>query len=170
MKILVLGLGNELYGDDGVGVHVVRSLKRNLRTKGKNPEWLEKVDFKESSLSGLALLDVIIGYDRLVVIDTIKKENPIPGRIRVLEEKKLRSFPGPSPHYVSFPQTLEIGKTLGLKVPREIQVIAVEAKNIYHLGEGLSEKMREALPAIVQKVTEVLKNKGRKWKKKKYLS
>jgi len=170
MKILVLGLGNELCGDDGVGIHVVRSLKRNIRTKGKNWEWLGKIDFKESSLSGLALLDDIIGYDRLVVIDTIKKENPIPGQIHLLEEKKLRSIPGPSPHYVSFPQTLEIGRKLGLKVPREIQVIAVEAKNIYHLGEGLSEKMKEALPAILQKAREVLKNKGRKWQKKKYSS
>lgn len=158
MKTLVLGLGNELYGDDGVGIQVIRHLKQEL-AEIKNPcEGFEDVDLEECSLSGLALLELVVGYDSLIIIDTIKKQFPVPGKIHVLEAKNLRAIPGPSPHYVSIPQTLEIGRKLGLQVPSKIKIVAVEAKNIYHLGEGLSEELTRSIPVVVEKVKQILKN------------
>lgn len=159
MKTLVLGLGNELYGDDGVGIHAIRWLKEDLR-KG-HLRIRDEVDFDECSLSGLALLDVIVGYDQLLLIDTIKRENPNPGKIHLLEEKDLRAVPGPSPHYVSIPQTIQMGRSLGLHVPSSIRVVAVEAKNMYHLGEGLSEAMKKCLPRIVERVKKLLTEEAR---------
>ena len=162
MKTLVLGLGNELYGDDGAGIHVVRRIKKDLMEMNKVSVRFKNVTFEECSLSGLALLDVIIGYDRLIIIDTIKKENPHPGKIRILKEKNVRYIPGPSPHYVSLPQTLEIGRRMGLKVPSEIQIIAIEAKNIYNLGEELTQEMTEAIPVIIKKVYKSLESEEKK--------
>jgi hydrogenase maturation protease len=158
MKTLVLGLGNELYGDDGVGIQIIRRLKQEVKGKRKSLRWLRNVDLEESPLSGIALLDLIVGYDTLIIVDTIKKQKPVSGRICLLDEKNLRSIPGPSPHYVSIPQMLEIGEKLGLKIPSKIKIIAVEAKSIYNLGEGLTEEMRKALPAIIRKVKLVLKS------------
>lgn len=157
MKTLILGLGNELYGDDAVGIHVVRKLRHDFEETKEETQWLENVEFEECSLSGIALLDVIVGYDTLIIIDTIKKSDPSTGKVHLLEEKDLRHIPGPSPHYVSIPQTLEIGKKLGLKVPKKIKIIAVEAKNIYNLGEGLTEEMTKVIPGIVENVKKVLK-------------
>jgi hydrogenase maturation protease len=157
MKTLVLGLGNELYGDDAVGIHVVRKLRLEFEAKKKNLKWTKNVEFEECSLSGLALLDVIVGFDSLIIVDTIKKSNPRTGKTHLLEAKDLRHIPGPSPHYVSVPQTLEIGKNLGLKVPTTIKILGVEAKSMYNLGEGLTEDMKKACPAIIEKVKEVLK-------------
>lgn len=154
MKTLLLGLGNELYGDDGVGIHVVRMLKQEKRTQPS--KGFEDVEMEECSLSGLALLDVIVGYDRLILVDTIKRETPVSGRIHLLTEEDVRAIPGPSPHYVSVPQMIELGRRLGLCVPDKIQIIAVEAKNMHYLGEGLSAEMREKLPAIILKVRDVL--------------
>lgn len=159
MKTLVLGLGNELYGDDGTGIHTVRLLKKELKAKKEDPSWLDNIDLEECSLSGLSLLDVIVGYDTLIIVDTIKKANPVTGRIHLLKEEDLRHIPGPSPHYVSVPQTLEIGKKLELKVPEKIKIIAVEAKNMYNLGEGLSPEMEKSLPSIVEEVKKVLKSR-----------
>jgi hydrogenase maturation protease len=157
MRTLVLGLGNELYGDDGVGLHVIRRLKQEFAESRKDCEGFEDIDFVECSLSGLALLDLVVGYDSLVIVDTIKRNSPVAGKIHVLEAENLRAIPGPSPHYVSIPQTLEIGKKIGLKVPSRIKIIAVEAKNIYHLGEGLTEETAKCIPIIVEKVKEILK-------------
>jgi len=156
MKTLVLGLGNELYGDDGVGIHVVRRLRRDFEIRKGKAKVLKNVNFEECSLSGLALLEIIAGYDALIIIDTIKKSNPSTGRIHFLEEKDLRYIPGPSPHYVSIPQTLEIGKKLQLKVPSKVKIIAVEAKNMYNLGEGLTEEMKKAIPAIASRIKKAL--------------
>jgi hydrogenase maturation protease len=157
MKTLVLGLGNELYGDDGIGIHIVRLSRDRLKTHQELLPDEENINFKECSLSGLALLDVIVDCDNLVIIDTIKRTNPVTGKIRVFDVTQLRHIPGPSPHYVSVPQTIEIGKTLGLKVPSQIKIIAVEAKNMYNLGEGLSPKMKEAIPKIIQELKSLLK-------------
>ena len=159
MKTLVLGLGNELFGDDGVGIHVVRQLKNDIEASKRFSQLYENVHFEECSLSGLALLDVIVEYDTLIIIDTIKKSNPATGKIHLLGGEELRHIPGPSPHYVSVPQTLEIGKKIGLKVPSRIKIIAVEAKNMYNLGEGLSKEMTKAIPAIVKEVKKILKSK-----------
>ncbi len=159
MKTLLLGLGNELYGDDGVGIHVVRKLRDEVKKKKKLAAQVEEVEIEECSLSGLALLDVIVGYDRLILVDTIKRNAPVPGRTHLLEEKHIRAIPGPSPHYVSVPQTIALGKKLGLHMPSRIQIIAIEAKNIYSLGEGLSREMEEKLPAIIRKVKDVLTGK-----------
>jgi len=158
MKTLVLGLGNDLYGDDGVGIYVVQHLRRELKSDKKSFPWLEETDFMESSLSGLSLLELVVGYEALVIVDTIKKENPVTGKIHLMDMKDLRHIPGPSPHYVSIPQILEIGKQIGLKVPSRIKIVAVEAKNMYNLGEKLSEEMKKRVPDISQKIKTVLKH------------
>lgn len=152
MRTLLLGLGNELYGDDAVGIHVVRKIKEESQNQPTGAFPQDDISMEECALSGLALLDLIIGYDRIVLVDTIKRESPCPGRIHLLEEGDIRAVPGPSPHYVSIPQMVEIGRRLGLHMPSRIQVVAIEAKNIYHLGEGLSAEMREKLPAIIREV------------------
>lgn len=157
MKTLLLGLGNELYGDDGVGIHVVRRLKEEAAEKDSTASLFRDVDLEECSLSGLSLLDVIVGYDRLIIVDTIKKGSPEPGKIHLLGENDIRALPGPSPHYVSIPQAIEIGRQIGLRVPTEIRIVAVEAKCIYSLGENLSPRMRARLPVIVRKVKGVLR-------------
>jgi hydrogenase maturation protease len=156
-KTLVLGLGNELFGDDGVGIHVVRLSRQKAEEKNKSflagqPD----IDFLECSLTGLALLDVIVGYDTLVIIDTIKSPRPEPGKIRLLDGAELRYIPGPSPHYVSIPQMIEMGQKLGLKVPAEIKIIAVEAKDMYNLGEGLTSEMKKAIPKIMEELRMLL--------------
>jgi hydrogenase maturation protease len=156
MKTLVLGLGNDLFGDDGVGLLVVRTLKEEFAFSRNSAAGNEGVDFEECCLTGLSLLDVIIGYDALVIIDTIKKPDPLTGRIHVLDGEDLRAIPGPSPHYVSVPQMIEIGRASGVHVPATIKVVAVEAKNVYDLGEGLSPEMRKSIPAVIKKVKEVL--------------
>jgi len=154
MKTLILGLGNELYGDDGVGLEVIRQLENRPaleKLKQKHPLTLEA-----SNLTGLKLLDIIAGYDVLIIIDTIKTSQPHTGRIKVLDGSQLRHIPGPSPHYVSIPQMINLGREVGLLMPRVVKIIAVEAKDIYHLGEGLTPEMQAAIPRIIQTLTRVL--------------
>ncbi len=158
MKTLVLGLGNDLFGDDGVGCQVVQQLIKE-REAGKVP-WapLDEVEMEACGLTGLKLLDVVEGYGRVIIIDTIKKDNPVTGRISVLKGSDLRHIPGPSVHYVSIPQAFSIGRAAGLEVPTEIDVIALEAKNIYQMGEGLTDEMTQAIPEIIKTLQRLLEN------------
>jgi hydrogenase maturation protease len=157
LKILVLGLGNDLYGDDGVGHQVVRLLEQEREAGRLSVGVACAADFVPCALSGLALLDVVIGYDALVIIDTILRPDPVIGRIRILDMANVRDVPGPSPHYISVPQTLALGRSLGLKMPETVKIVAVEAGNLHCLGEGLSEAMRSRLPAIIAATNGILK-------------
>ena len=157
-KTLVLGLGNDLYGDDGIGIHIIELINRHTEIKQKLSVLCDPVEFIPCSQTGLSLLDVIIGYDSLIIIDTIKKQNPTTGKIHTMEGSELRFIPGPSPHYVSIPQSIEIGKKLGLKVPKNIKIIAIEAKNMYNLGEKLTEEMKEKVPVVIKKLKSLLRD------------
>jgi len=149
MKTLILGLGNDLFGDDGVGNHVVRLLQQQRDRGEEAAGCLRGTELLECSLTGLKLLDVLEGFDRVILIDTIKRDRPVTGRITYLREKDLRHIPGPSPHYVSIPQALAIGRHSGMHVPDRIDVIAVEAKDLYRMGEGLTQEMTDAIPEII---------------------
>jgi hydrogenase maturation protease len=157
MKTLILGLGNDLYGDDGIGLHIIHLLQENSSALDSGSASENQIDLHPCSLTGLSILDEIVGYDNLIIIDTIKRENPVTGRITVMEEKDIRHIPGPSPHYVSLPQMIEIGRRLNLKVPDKIKIIAVEAKNIYNLGESLTPEMKQAVPDILSQLKSVLR-------------
>jgi len=156
-KTLVLGLGNDLYGDDGIGISIIKQIHQNPKLEKELAAICGSVEFKPCCQTGLSLLDQIIGYQSLVIVDTIKKTNPHTGKIHILEGNELRYIPGPSPHYVSIPQSIEIGKKLGLKVPTRIKIIAIEAKNIYNLGENLTGEMKKEIPVIIKKLKSVLK-------------
>jgi hydrogenase maturation protease len=156
LRILVLGLGNDLYGDDGVGHHIVRLLEKKRAARPLPPDGDIAVDFVACALSGLALLDVIVGYDALVIVDTILRSDPVVGQTRILDMPDVRDVPGPSPHYISVPQTLGLGRSLGLKMPEIVKIVAVEARNIHRLGEGLSETMLRRLPDVIAAADGVL--------------
>jgi hydrogenase maturation protease len=155
-NILVLGLGNELYGDDGAGLLAVRRLEREWTANPPRPTPGLTVAFEACPLSGAALLDVVRGADALLIIDTILRDEPVTGRVSILDGADIRDLPGPSPHYISVPQTLALGRSIGLHMPGKVTVVAVEAKNLYRLGEGLTAEMEAALPAVVAAARAVL--------------
>lgn len=161
MKTLVLGMGNELFGDDAVGIHIVRQLQAEKPGRKGQSHLTRNVNLEECTVSGLAILDYIIGYDRVIIIDTIKKTSPVTGKITILKGHELRHVPGPSPHYISIPQAVEIGKKMGLRVPIAIDIIAVEAKCLYDLGESLTDEMTEAIPAIIDNLSILLAESNR---------
>jgi hydrogenase maturation protease len=76
VKILVLGVGNPILSDDGVGIHVARELKKR-KAKG--------IDVEELAASGLEFLDVVRGYDKVIIIDAIQTKGGKPGELHILD-------------------------------------------------------------------------------------
>jgi len=153
MKTLILGVGNPILSDDGVGIHVARI----LREKG-----LPGVDVEELAASGLELLDVVLDYDKVVIVDAIKTDSGVPGEYYVLEEKDFeKSVHGASPHGVNIATALALGRqVVPDRMPKEVVFIAVEADDLVNVSEELTERVRAALPIIVKRVTqEVTENR-----------
>jgi hydrogenase maturation protease len=143
MKTLVLGLGNELLSDDGVGILAVRQLKQ---------EYKGRADIVESSLSGLALLDFFIDYDRAIIVDAIQTGKHQPGEIIQLSPRDLDKVIAPSPHYSGLPEILALAKELNLSFPAEIIIYAMEVIDPHTIGGPLSQPVGARLGALVKTI------------------
>jgi hydrogenase maturation protease len=149
-KTLVLGLGNPILCDDGVGNAVARELEKQL-----DPA---VATVAEASLGGLNLLDLMVGYERVIIIDAIQTEGGKPGQIYRFGPETLKTTRyTASPHDVNLPTALELGKKLGLAMPREIVIFAVEVEDTVNFREECTPAVAAAIPICVEMVMQALK-------------
>jgi hydrogenase maturation protease len=147
VKLLILGIGNPILGDDGVGFHVAQELARLITD--------DAIDIEDASTSGLNLLDIIMGYDKVVIIDAIKTEGGEPGEIyRLRPEAFIKSVHlATSMHDLNLPTVLEVGnKLMPEEMPREIVIFAIEVEEIEKFTEEMTAKVKEAVPKVVKLV------------------
>lgn len=142
-RTLVLGLGNELAGDDAIGILVARAVREELAGVA---------DVVESSASGLALLEVLAGHDRAVIVDAIVTGRNPPGAIVELGLGEVGHVVAPSTHQAGLPELAAVAERLGLTFPRRTRVLTVEVEDPYTLGAGLSPSVASALPELVRRV------------------
>jgi hydrogenase maturation protease len=145
MKTLVLGLGNPILRDDAVGIRIAQELKRETSAQ----------DVIGTSEAGLALLDYAVGYDKLVIIDSIMTEKGKPGELYKLELEDLK--PGvsfSSSHGVDIATAFTLGEKLGYPMPRQVTIYAVEIRDNTTLGEECTQEVEERIPFIVRQIAE----------------
>ncbi len=149
LKTLVLGLGNTILTDDGVGIHVVRAVATRC-------QW-DDVTFTEASVGGLRLLDVITDYERLVIIDAIQTTDGEPGDVYRLHPDDLQtSLHSGSTHDLSLLGALALGRGLDMSLPdnEAIVIIAIEVEDVLTFGETCTPRVQTAIPRAVQMVLE----------------
>jgi len=145
MKTLVLGLGNPILTDDGVGPQVAKELEGRLNQ--------QEITVMEGSLGGLNLLDLLVGYDRAIIIDAIETVGGKAGQIYRLD---LEAFDATrhaaSVHDINFATALELGKRLGLALPQQIDIFAIEVVDTSRFSEECTPKVTEAIPLCVETI------------------
>lgn len=143
MKLLVLGMGNDIISDDAAGLEAARRLR---------PRIGDIADVAETSVSGVALLELFVGYERAIVIDAIKTGKDEPGTIKEWFPENLDAVQAPSPHYFGMPELLALAKQLELEFPSEIKIFSIEAEDPHTIKEGLTPAVEAALPGLVRLV------------------
>jgi hydrogenase maturation protease len=139
----VLGLGNLVHGDDGVGVHAIQKLQRDPRV----PPGIVLLD---GGTHGLGLLPHISGFSRLLVIDAVDAGEP-PGTLVRYDGSALHGLPGKaSVHQLGFADMMVALKLLG-ESPPELVVLGVQPLSTEWSIE-LTAPVREALPALLETV------------------
>jgi len=148
---LVLGLGNPILGDDGVGIAIARAVRENASA-------LPALDVIEASLGGRFLLDVIRGYRTVIVADAIMTNEKAPaGSIYRLTVDDLGDIVKPyASHALDLKTTVELGKRLGYEMPETILIYAVEIKENMVFREGLSPAIEATVLPVVRKIIEEL--------------
>ena len=152
MKTLVIGLGNPILGDDGVGWKVVEEVKSAINHQ-------LPVEIDTAALGGLSLMERLIGYERVIIVDSMETGSSPVGSVSVFP---LASLPDPmaghsaSAHDATLITALRTAEQLGADIPRKIDIVAIEANNVYNFSEELSHPVAAAVPLAVEKVLELL--------------
>ncbi len=151
--ILILGIGNILLKDEGVGVHIVNKLKEMPLP--------DNVEVLDGGTAGLDLTDFIANRKKVIVIDAVKTGEK-PGTIYRLTEKNLDIKPKAimSFHEIDFLDALHMSEVMGDK-PEEIVVIGVEPKDMSD-GIELSLEIEKRIPKIIEVVMKELNQNGKK--------
>jgi hydrogenase maturation protease len=147
-RTVVIGVGNVILGDDGVGWRVADAVDRGL---GQRPD----VVVIRVGTGGLTLMELMEGFDRTVVIDAMHTGSVPEGTVRVFPLSALPeagTSPLRSSHDVSLGAALEVGRCLGTRLPPEVTVVAVETTPDFHFSDHLTPLVAAAVPAAAQAV------------------
>ncbi len=149
MKRLVLGLGNPFLSDDSVGLHVARALEGRFNQ--------QEITMMETSMAGLNLLDLLAGYDRVIIIDAIQTREGKVGQVyRLKPEAFAATRHASASHDINLTTALELGNQLGLALPQQITIFAVEVKDVTIFGEGCTRRVEETIPVVADMVVQEL--------------
>ena len=150
MKTLVLGLGNPIMGDDAVGLRVVQEVRRRLGDSSA-------IQVEECYAAGVGLLDRMVGYDALVVVDAVRSGQPR-GTLLTPRPEQLPSQPdGIDFHGMGLLGVLTLGERLGLPMPRRVAIVGVAVEGEFEVREGLSPEVERAVPQAAERVLEELR-------------
>lgn len=145
-RTLVLGIGNLLMGDEGVGVHAIREIEKTTVP--------EHVSLLDGGTGGFHLLSLFQEYDPIIVIDATMDQKP-EGDVQLRRPRFASEFPRTlSAHDIGLRDLLESATLLG-PLPR-LFLVTVSIKDLQTMSTELSPKIRSSLPAVVETVKSIL--------------
>jgi hydrogenase maturation protease len=153
LRTVIIGIGSLLRGDDAIGIRVAEAIEREAIP----PD----VKVVTTTAAGLALLDLLTGYERALIIDAIQTRQGKPGDVYRLG---LDDLPAPlhsfTVHDVSLRSALDIGRKMGLPLPGETVIFAIEVADVTPLRESCTPQVEGAISKAVSLVLNELRNAG----------
>jgi hydrogenase maturation protease len=144
-RVLVLGLGNDILTDDAVGLRVVEIVRERLASE---PD----IEVKTTTEMGLTLLDEIADRESVVLVDSVQTEEASPGKIHEIDSLDLSRVLTTAPHFLGIGETLALGKMLGVAMPRNVRIIAIEVADPYTLGTKMTPAVEQAMAPAAERV------------------
>jgi hydrogenase maturation protease len=142
-KVIIIGIGNLLLMDEGIGIHVINELEKH-----KLPE---NVDICDGGTGGFKLIDLMHEAKRVIFIDAVET-GKAPGTITTFKSKDVRSIYPKKKYSLHDTDLLEVIKMVELLGnPPEIEIVGVQPKTINY-GTTLSKELRDAIPDIINTV------------------
>jgi len=154
MKSLVIGLGNPIMGDDAVGCKATEALLAML-----GYSTLKDVEVEQFYRGGISLMERLIGYDRVLIIDSITSPGGTPGTVNLLTLDDVPSIYVTSPHDGSLKNAFDFARSIGEKLPDQVDILAVEIESRFEFSEELSPPVNASIPKVLQMALEWIQEK-----------
>ncbi len=155
MNVRIIGLGNSILTDDGVGIYAARAVGRRLKETGSDVG----VDIVESEVAGFALMELMAGWKHVILIDSIQFDDIKPGTVvRIKPEDLHTSLRIRSVHDINLPTALELGRRLGLEMPAKLAIFGIQAEDSLTFGESLTNAAERGMNEVVDLVLTEIRN------------
>jgi len=152
MRTLLIGLGNPILGDDGVGWRIVERVKEYI-----DPAANVVIDCL--SLGGISLMEHMIGFQRAVLVDAFISTDQI-GSVFVYKLNEIPNYSAfhvSSAHDMTLQNAIELGRWMGALLPEEITVVGIATRHIIDFSEELSPQVAKAIPQATETILNLLK-------------
>ena len=147
-SILVIGVGNPILSDDGIGIHIVKEIEKRY---SDNP----KIDFEEVSIGGLSLVERFIGYKKVIMIDGLALQGGIPGDVyRFTIDDFRTTIHTYCSHDCNLATAYDLLRNqLGKQnLPDDVTIIGIEVEKIDEFSESLTDTVQKAVPEAIAMV------------------
>ncbi|MBI9037161.1 MAG: hydrogenase maturation protease [Bacteroidales bacterium] len=143
-------MGNEIQGDDGIGIKIVKLLKRNSKNAS--------IHYETLWVGGLDLIEAFDGYKIIIIIDGIKTGEKEPGFVWDLTPENFRNTLHLSNlHDLTFLEAIETGRQLGYKIPETIHILAIEIIEDLVFSNDFSTEVQACYQEIINTVENKIK-------------
>jgi hydrogenase maturation protease len=144
-NILIIGLGNNILTDDGIGPRLVCDLAQMINK--------QNVQFDTASCGGLEIMEYIRGYEKVIFIDAIRSRDGKPGDVYYFVPSDFKETSHLSSlHDINFLTALELGNSLDMDLPDDLHIIAIEIIEDMEFSEEFTPKLEEKYRAILKNV------------------
>jgi hydrogenase maturation protease len=143
-KTLIIGLGNTILSDDGVGIYIVRELEKVLDNSD--------IITQEASMGGLELIDIIADYKKVILIDSILSDHESIGSLIELDLDDVKGGSAWTRHQVSLKEAITLARKLKMNITSDITIYGVVVKDISTFNEDCTPEIKSSLPAIIETI------------------
>ncbi len=148
-RTVVIGVGNLLRTDDGVGLRVARELRPLVAGRGD-------VDVVEIGAGGMTLMEASLGFDRAVIVDAMTGGGVAGTVYEVGPEDLGETRNSACAHSTDLRTAIDVARWLALPLPREIAIGGIEPGDVETVGETLTPGVESAVPRVVAGIIRAL--------------
>ena len=149
-KVLILGIGNILQSDDGLGVHVVNHISQSEINLPQNVEVID------GGTAGFDLIPIMQGYEKIVIVDALKY-NDKPGSIyRFKPEHANESRSNMSLHEMGIMEVINLMKIMGMEP--DIEFVGIIPEDINTFNISISQAVKNSIPRAVEEILDAATN------------
>jgi hydrogenase maturation protease len=159
MKTLIIGLGNPILGDDGIGWVVAEKVREALDHRPS--PIIDGLEIDTASLGGLSLMERMTGAERIILIDSIftgQKKIGTVSQFTLGDLPDLSAGHSASAHDTSLRNALIVGRSMNIDLPEDgnVIIIAIEAEAVYDFSQELTPAVAEAVPIAMKLVLDII--------------
>lgn len=148
----MIGLGNPILGDDGIGWRVAEEYQRQSSLP-------QGVEVDRLAIGGISLMEHLIGYDQAILIDAITTHEHTIGSVLCFTIDDLPNLAAghlTSAHDTTLSEAIQVGRSIGASLPERITLVAIEAQKVYEFSEELTPPVAASIPIAVQAIIQII--------------